>query len=106
MNHSAPATISVQGSARVRQRPSFLVLLGKIHASAPTLELALQDLRQKREAFSRWLAELAAENLHALPDVLTLGLGNEIEGTHLKSLYGGVGSLLGVGAHHDCPDGL
>ncbi len=63
MNQATRSTVSVQGSTHVLQRPSFLVLLGRIHASAPTLELALQNLDQKREAFSRWLKELSAENL-------------------------------------------
>jgi hypothetical protein len=40
-----------------------LVLLGKIQASAPTLELALQNLNQKRDAVSRWLKALAADDL-------------------------------------------
>jgi len=40
-----------------------LVLLGKIYASAPTLELALQKLNQKRQAVSRLLEQLETKDL-------------------------------------------
>ncbi len=63
MKQPYKTTISCRGIAQVQQRPSYVVLLGKIHTSAPTLELAIQKLDKKQAAFIRWLRELSAEEL-------------------------------------------
>lgn len=63
MNKCENTTISVQGNSRVCRRPSSLILLGRILKSAPTLELALKSLNQKREAVSRWLEGLDANDI-------------------------------------------
>lgn len=62
MSISPRSTVSARGVARVRQRPSFLVMIGRIDASAATLELALKNLRQKRVAVSQWLDRLEAQS--------------------------------------------
>jgi hypothetical protein len=61
MSDSDSATISVHGLTQVSVRPSQLLLLGRVQASGTTLELALQQLSQKRSAVERWLRTLSAD---------------------------------------------
>ncbi len=62
---SAPSrpTVSAEGTAIIRQRPSCLVMVGSIEASETTLELTLKSLSQKRVAVSRWLESLEATDI-------------------------------------------
>ncbi len=63
MSNSTSPMISVEGNSQVCRRPSSLILLGRLRESALTLELALQNLKHKREAVSRWLSELESTDI-------------------------------------------
>ena len=55
--------VSVSGTAVVRRRPSLLMMLRSVEATAPTLELALSRLRLKSEAAVQLLQRLDAQNI-------------------------------------------
>ena len=62
MNNEQP-TISAQGRAMIRQRPSYLLMSGMLQASEATLELALENLHKRSDATLKWLKRLEAQGI-------------------------------------------